>query len=102
MRTTIDLPDEIFRQAKASAAMRGIKLRELIIECVSQGLTAQGWPATEETPKMSVRTFAHRVGGDSVPSLSPQQIAKLFNEDEARVYTAARRRLEEKGQQADS
>jgi hypothetical protein len=101
MRTTIDLPNELFRQAKASAAMRGIKLRELIIECVSLGLTAEGWPATEEVPKRSVRTFAHRVGGDAVPSLSPQQIAKIFNEDEARVYTAARRRLEEKSRPAE-
>ena len=82
--------------------MRGMKLREVIIECVSQGLTAAGWPATEEVPKRNVRTFAHRVGGGPVPGLSPQQIAKIFNEDEAKVYMAARRRLEEKGVQADS
>jgi hypothetical protein len=101
MRTTIDMPDELFRQAKATAAMRGIKLRELIIECMSQGLTAQGWPPTEEAPKRGARTFAYRAGGSPVPGLSPQQIAKIFNEDEARVYMAARRRLEEKGVQVE-
>ena len=51
MRTTIDLPDELFKQAKASAALRGIKLRELIAECISQGLAAEGWPAAEDVAK---------------------------------------------------
>lgn len=91
------MPDELFKQAKASAALRGIKLRELIAECISQGLAAEGWPAAEDVAKKTVRTFAHRVGPGPVAGLSPQQVAKIFNEDEARVYMAARRRLEEKG-----
>jgi hypothetical protein len=30
MRTTVDLPDELFRQAKAQAALEGTPLRDLI------------------------------------------------------------------------
>lgn len=30
MRTTIDLPDELLRQAKARAALEGVRLRDLI------------------------------------------------------------------------
>lgn len=30
MRTTVDLPDDLFRRAKAKASMGGISLRELI------------------------------------------------------------------------
>ncbi|MFI4987335.1 MAG: hypothetical protein ACHQF3_07825 [Alphaproteobacteria bacterium] len=30
MRTTVDLPDELFRQAKAEAALRGRKLKDLV------------------------------------------------------------------------
>ncbi len=30
MRTTVDLPDDLFRQAKAKAAIEGISLRDLI------------------------------------------------------------------------
>ncbi|MCC6738869.1 MAG: hypothetical protein IT452_07465 [Planctomycetia bacterium] len=30
MKTTIDLPDDLFRRAKAEAALRGRKLRELV------------------------------------------------------------------------
>jgi hypothetical protein len=32
MRTTIDLPDDLFRRAKAEAALRGRKLKDLIEE----------------------------------------------------------------------
>lgn len=32
MRTTIDLPDELFRQAKSEAALRGRKFKDLVEE----------------------------------------------------------------------
>ncbi|MEI9896206.1 MAG: hypothetical protein WDN28_20665 [Chthoniobacter sp.] len=32
MKTTIDLPKDLFRRAKAEAALRGRKLRELFLE----------------------------------------------------------------------
>jgi hypothetical protein len=31
MRTTIDLPVEIYRKAKAEAALRGVKLRDMVV-----------------------------------------------------------------------
>lgn len=30
MKTTVEIPDDLFRQAKAQAALRGIRLRELV------------------------------------------------------------------------
>ena len=32
MRTTLDLPDETFRRLKAQAALRGHKLKELVVD----------------------------------------------------------------------
>ena len=32
MKTTIELPDELFRRAKATAALRGRKLKDLVEE----------------------------------------------------------------------
>lgn len=32
MRTTVDIPDELFRRAKSEAALRGRKLKELVAE----------------------------------------------------------------------
>jgi hypothetical protein len=38
MRTTIDLPDDLFRRAKATAALRGVKLKELFTSIIERGL----------------------------------------------------------------
>lgn len=31
MKTTVEIPDELFRQAKAKAALEGIRLRDLVV-----------------------------------------------------------------------
>jgi hypothetical protein len=38
MRTTVDLPDELLRQAKARAALEGMKLKDLIAHYIARGL----------------------------------------------------------------
>lgn len=38
MRTTIDLPDDLFRQVKARAAVRGMKLKEYVTAALHQSL----------------------------------------------------------------
>ena len=38
MRTTLDLPDETFRQLKVQAALRGLKLKGLVTQFIERGL----------------------------------------------------------------
>jgi hypothetical protein len=40
MKTTLEIPDAIFRRAKSVAAERGIPLREFVTEAVKDKLTA--------------------------------------------------------------
>jgi hypothetical protein len=40
MRTTVDIPDELFRRAKSEAALRGRKLRDLIVQGLTLALAA--------------------------------------------------------------
>jgi hypothetical protein len=40
MRTTIDLPDDLFRRAKAEAALRGMKFKDYAAALFRQGLSA--------------------------------------------------------------
>lgn len=40
MRTTVDLPDPLFRQVKSVAALRGSTLREFIQEALQRALTS--------------------------------------------------------------
>ena len=39
MKTTVDLPDDLLRRAKASAALQGKKLRELVQDGLERVLT---------------------------------------------------------------
>lgn len=40
MKTTIDIPDELFRAAKAKAALEGLKLKDLVVEGLQQVVAA--------------------------------------------------------------
>ena len=40
MKTTLEIPDAIFRRAKSAAAERGIALREFVTEAVKDKLAA--------------------------------------------------------------
>jgi len=42
MKTTLEIPDAIFRRAKSAAAQRGIPLREFVTEAVKDKLADTG------------------------------------------------------------
>ena len=44
MRTTIDLPDHLFRRAKAVAAVRGSSLKDLVIRALEREVNVKGSP----------------------------------------------------------
>ena len=52
MRTTIQLPDELFRTAKAHAALRGQSLKELFTEALRSHLDTH----TAESPQFGWRS----------------------------------------------
>ena len=59
MKTTIDLPDPIFRRAKATAAVRGITLKSFISKAVEQSLDAdqKDWRAVlKDLPRVDQET----------------------------------------------
>lgn len=54
MKTTLDIPDPLFRQAKARAALRGISLRQFVSEALEEKVTApaSGRAGSVEPPWM--------------------------------------------------
>ena len=40
MKTTLEIPDSVFRKAKAKAAERGVPLRQFVTEAVEEKLNA--------------------------------------------------------------
>ena len=83
MRTTIDLPDDLYRTLKARAALRGITLRELVRSLVEQGLRQPtgdgprlGRPGRADPPPVIVpRT------GKAIRALSATELRRI-EEDE--------------------
>lgn len=54
MKTTLDIPDPIFRKAKSKAALRGISLRQFVTEAIEEKVaaSASSEPADQEPPWM--------------------------------------------------
>ncbi|MBR0753657.1 hypothetical protein JQ604_15820 [Bradyrhizobium jicamae] len=69
MKTTIELPDDLYRRAKAEAALRGRKLRDLVEEGLRLALDAK--TKTRRPPSLSGLTKRARGMIDSgVPDLA--------------------------------
>lgn len=49
MRTTIDLPDDLYRRIKARAAMRGMKLKEYVTAALRDSLFERSAGEVRET-----------------------------------------------------
>ena len=56
MKTTIELPDDLFREAKATAALRGSALKEFVREALAEKLARerQAIQATDGKPRWPV------------------------------------------------
>ena len=76
MRTTIDLPDDLLRRAKAVAAIRGIKLKDLIASILAKGLSA----TAHETPMGQNRPLPPSIlpAGRKIPSLTNAELEEIF------------------------
>lgn len=51
MKTTLEMPDELFRKAKAKAALRGQTLKELITDAIRHELGKAPSPGKQSTEK---------------------------------------------------
>jgi len=58
MRTSIDIPDPLFRHLKAKAALEGSTLRDLVLKLVQRGLSSSNSaapvPTASDLPSISL------------------------------------------------
>ncbi len=79
MKTTIEIPEPLFRQAKAKAAMDGLTLRDLFV---------RGLQLAVQTPSTSTKKradFPLIRAAKSSPRLTDEQIYAALNTDEGLV-----------------
>ncbi len=89
MRTTLDLPDELFREVKAKAALEGAKLKDLLTRYVESGLRQPGQKLLPQPSKLPV---LKRQGKQQVASLTAERQAKLEEEEDlAKLQRSFRR-----------
>jgi hypothetical protein len=69
MRTTIDLPEPLYKQVKALAAMRGLKLKQLITNALAE----------------LVRNDQNKADAGSVPSAIAADLAKYSDPEALRA-----------------
>ena len=97
MRTTLDLPDETFRQLKAQAALSGLKLKELVTQLIERGLVdgASTQPAPMRgRPPLPVAgervpypiPIAREADGTVTPYLSNEQLYAILDEEDLAQY----------------
>lgn len=84
MRTTLDLPDSLFREVKARAAQNGMSLKDLLTRYVEAGLrgglVVQGVRRIRPLPPVAIRL------DPSLPptlALSNRELSELQDEDDA-------------------
>jgi len=79
MKTTIEIPEPLFRQAKARAAMDGITLRDLFVYGLQLAVQNSPTPAKQRAAFPLIRS------DKSSPPLTDEQIYAALNTDEELV-----------------
>lgn len=68
MRTTVDLSDDLFRRAKAEAALRGRKFKDLVEEGLRRVLEQPETPAVPAPPVTSLHDLMQDCCGVAEPT----------------------------------
>lgn len=63
MRTTLDLPDELFLEAKTRAVQQRTTLKDLMTQFIRSGLSSQTLPIPESERRMPPPVAIRRVSG---------------------------------------
>jgi hypothetical protein len=83
MRTTVDLPDNLYRSLKARAALRGVTLKQLIQSLIEQALSGQ--PARAASGREDLPPAIIPAQGKMIGAISKNRLRRLDEEeDEAR------------------
>ena len=91
MRTTLDLPDPLFREVKSRAAQEGMKLKELIAYYIEAGLRAPIGPTTGERGHSEPLPVAipREAGKAPGKALTNRELQALLEEEDLENYERA-------------
>jgi hypothetical protein len=88
MRTTLDLPDALFRRAKIEAVHRGITFRALVSSAIEREIA----PARDRPLGRRAVLPLIRSRTPAVYDLKPERVSEILLREECAAYEAAGRR----------
>ncbi len=91
MRTTVDLPDELLRQAKAKAALEGATLKNLLTRYIENGLRQMPEASTRPATRSRLPVIRRR-GKRAIPNLTPELQANFEDLDDRAKHDRSFRR----------
>ena len=77
MKTTLEIPDDLFKRTKATAAMRGESLKELVIEALQEHLERQTAPGSSQRGWRSVFGQARREEVEPVDAVIAEELERI-------------------------
>jgi hypothetical protein len=77
MKTTLEIPDPVFRRAKSRAAEQGIPLRQFVTEAVEDKLKA--------SPALSKKPWVRHMGKLKHLHQETERINRLIEEDSEKI-----------------
>jgi hypothetical protein len=90
MRTTIEIPDELYRSLKARAALSGQPVRAVVAQLIDQGLRSVPPGAPASARRRTPPPVAIAPQGVAIPALTREELRRVEeDEDEARLARSA-------------
>lgn len=83
MRTKLDLPDALVREQKAQAALRGMKLKDLLTLLVEQGLREKRSFSRRRSPLPVVR---RAIAGQVTPTQTNAALNQIMDDEDAQRH----------------
>ncbi|HEX9637810.1 MAG TPA: hypothetical protein VGB99_09760 [Acidobacteriota bacterium] len=81
MKTTLEIPADLFRRAKASAALRGESLKEFVTEALAAHLDRQGNKASAPRGWRSVFGLAQKEDVEVIDAIVAQEFEHIDQDE---------------------
>jgi hypothetical protein len=85
VKTTLEIPDSLFKELKAKAAMQGLKMKDVVASALRSYLTQLPKHSKRGLPKCPF-PLVRGPGGPLLTEMNNQTIAKLDEEDDFERY----------------
>jgi hypothetical protein len=85
MKTTLNIPDELYREVKAKSALEGRAVRDVTVELYSTWVGRKGGSASRPTSEQWLEEWVQMGGSASKNRLPNRTATQVLSEDRGRL-----------------